>query len=479
MLRFEWRRRWPEGLMTGSVFCCVFVLGGCSSDVARFNGSVLGVMGRSGSHSTPPIPQHGGYGASSTPLSIETSSSSHAGSRRAPPSRAGEVRVAALADIRPQPLGSTVPVSVDGATALPSVRTAAFTLTTAPRPRAIAKGEAIGVQPGDTISGLARRHQVSASELMSANDLTNPNIRPGQRLVLPTGRRAAANSTAQKPWPQAMLVPVAILPRTAAPVAGRFAAPDGAYTVKSGDSLYTIANRHKVSLAELQRANGITEPHKVKAGTLLRMSSMANGSSQPVAALNPSHELAGAEAQHPLQTPIAPHVINSAPKQVAALESTGTATDVGAAHDDSRTAAGAPDTETPSAATQALPAGKFRWPVKGRVIAGFGPKPDGSHNDGVNLAVPLGTDVLAAEAGVVAYADSELKGYGHLILIRHDNGWVTAYAHNDQLLVKRDDRVRRGQVIAKAGKTGTVDQPQVHFEIRQGSIPVDPLAHLE
>jgi murein DD-endopeptidase MepM/ murein hydrolase activator NlpD len=113
------------------------------------------------------------------------------------------------------------------------------------------------------------------------------------------------------------------------------------------------------------------------------------------------------------------------------------------------------------------------------VIAGFGAKSDGSHNDGVNIAVPLGTDVLAAESGVVAYAGSELKGYGHLILIRHDNGWVTAYAHNDQILVNPDDRVRRGQVIAKAGKTGAVEQPQVHFEVRQGSLPVDPLQHLE
>ncbi|HEU0060121.1 MAG TPA: M23 family metallopeptidase, partial [Hyphomicrobiaceae bacterium] len=85
----------------------------------------------------------------------------------------------------------------------------------------------------------------------------------------------------------------------------------------------------------------------------------------------------------------------------------------------------------------------------------------------------------ASEAGKVAYAGNELKGYGNLVLIRHDNGWVSAYAHNDQLLVKRDDVVRRGQVIAKAGKTGSVDQPQLHFELRQGSRPVDPMEHLE
>jgi murein DD-endopeptidase MepM/ murein hydrolase activator NlpD len=122
---------------------------------------------------------------------------------------------------------------------------------------------------------------------------------------------------------------------------------------------------------------------------------------------------------------------------------------------------------------------KLRWPVSGRIITGFGQRTDGTHNDGINLSVPLGTSVHAAESGVVAYAGSELKGYGNLILLRHDNGWVTAYAHNDQLSVKRGDKVQRGQVIATAGRSGSVDQPQVHFELRQGSKPVDPVPFLE
>ena len=116
----------------------------------------------------------------------------------------------------------------------------------------------------------------------------------------------------------------------------------------------------------------------------------------------------------------------------------------------------------------------FRWPVRGRVISEFGAKPDGGHNDGIDLAVPAGTSVLAAENGVVAYAGNELKGYGNLVLIRHANNWVSAYAHNEEILVKRGDKVRRGQVIAKAGATGSVSQPQVHFELRKGSRPVDP-----
>jgi murein DD-endopeptidase MepM/ murein hydrolase activator NlpD len=120
----------------------------------------------------------------------------------------------------------------------------------------------------------------------------------------------------------------------------------------------------------------------------------------------------------------------------------------------------------------------FRWPVKGRVISGFGTKPDGGHNDGINLSVPQGTSVMAAENGVVAYSGSELKGYGNLVLVRHSNNWVSAYAHNDELLVKRGEKVRRGQVIAKAGASGSVSQPQVHFELRKGSRPVDPTKYM-
>jgi murein DD-endopeptidase MepM/ murein hydrolase activator NlpD len=120
----------------------------------------------------------------------------------------------------------------------------------------------------------------------------------------------------------------------------------------------------------------------------------------------------------------------------------------------------------------------FRWPARGRVITGFGPKPTGQQNDGINLAVPEGTPVKASDDGVVAYAGNELKGYGNLVLVRHSNGYVTAYAHASELLVKRGDSVKRGQLIAKSGQTGNVTSPQLHFEIRKGATPVDPMQFL-
>jgi murein DD-endopeptidase MepM/ murein hydrolase activator NlpD len=116
----------------------------------------------------------------------------------------------------------------------------------------------------------------------------------------------------------------------------------------------------------------------------------------------------------------------------------------------------------------------FIWPVKGDVISEFGTAGHGVHNDGINIAVARGTPVHAADDGVVAYSGNELRGFGNLLLIKHSDGWMTAYAHNDQLLVKRGDTVKRGQKIALAGDSGGVSQPQVHFEVRQGTRAVDP-----
>jgi murein DD-endopeptidase MepM/ murein hydrolase activator NlpD len=120
----------------------------------------------------------------------------------------------------------------------------------------------------------------------------------------------------------------------------------------------------------------------------------------------------------------------------------------------------------------------FRWPVKGRVTDPFGPKQSGGQNDGINISVPQGTPIKAAEDGVVAYAGSELKGYGNLVLVRHPNGYVTAYAHASELNVKKGESIKRGQVIGKAGATGNVSSPQLHFEVRKGATPVDPTPFL-
>ncbi len=116
---------------------------------------------------------------------------------------------------------------------------------------------------------------------------------------------------------------------------------------------------------------------------------------------------------------------------------------------------------------------KFSWPVNGLIIQSFG-----NQSDGINMSVPLGTEIKAMEQGEVAFAGSGLSGYGNMILIRHPNGYVSVYAHNSELIVKRGDKVTRGQTIAKSGQTGNVGSPQLHFELRKGPTPVDPTLYL-
>ncbi|KQO62593.1 MULTISPECIES: M23 family metallopeptidase [unclassified Methylobacterium] len=134
----------------------------------------------------------------------------------------------------------------------------------------------------------------------------------------------------------------------------------------------------------------------------------------------------------------------------------------------------APKAEPASTGSVAASEQSFRWPAKGRVISGYGT----SGNEGINISVPEGTAVKAAEDGTVAYAGSDVKGYGKLVLVRHSNGYVSAYAHNGELDVRPGEKVKRGQTIAKSGASGNVTSPQLHFEIRKGATPVDPMPHL-
>ncbi|HSC17461.1 MAG TPA: M23 family metallopeptidase [Rhizomicrobium sp.] len=125
------------------------------------------------------------------------------------------------------------------------------------------------------------------------------------------------------------------------------------------------------------------------------------------------------------------------------------------------------------AAAAAVPPAEFEWPVEGKVLLAFGPRSKGERNDGINIEAEPGTPIHAAAAGEVTYA-GKLKGYGRLVLIRHDNGYVTAYAHAQAIIVAVGDRVDRGEVIGLSGKSGDIDRPQLHFEIRQGIKPLDP-----
>jgi murein DD-endopeptidase MepM/ murein hydrolase activator NlpD len=236
------------------------------------------------------------------------------------------------------------------------------------------------------------------------------------------------------------------------------------HVVNRGDTLMNIAHRNRVPVAELAKANGIDANSKLKLGQKITVPG-AKSAAAPVGA-----QPAQAAAAQPgaVAAPATKMAVVEPAKEKARLAQATTTPEAAAAV-----------TETPvktAEATGALPT--FRWPVRGRVVTGYGAKTNGKSNDGINVAVPEGTPVKAAEDGVVAYSGNELKGYGNLILVRHSNGYVTAYAHASELLVKRGETIKRGQIIAKSGQSGEVGSPQLHFEIRKGSSPVDPLQFL-
>lgn len=349
-----------------------------------------------------------------------------------------------------------------------------------------AGGTAVTVAPGDSLFSLAQRYHVPAQAIAEANGLHGPAVlRPGQHLVIPRVNALAAPG-----------------PRVAAPIATPQAAPaatraplSSVHVVSPGETLLGIAKRYHVSIVKLAKANKIAPYTRVKMGDRLVIPGkrrMRTAAATP--AVQPRRAPVSAPTRvraptrvtrkpAPVKQAIAPvrksapvkHTAEARPRvepvkptQIARNETTSSIHRVAPVEDAAVADNGSSKTDAPS----------FRWPVRGRVITSFGTKVNGQRNDGIDLAVPEGTSVRAADDGVVAYAGNELKGYGNLILVRHSNGFVTAYAHASKIMVKRNEKVRRGQVIAKSGQSGNVSAPQLHFEIRKGSSPIDPMQQL-
>lgn len=199
------------------------------------------------------------------------------------------------------------------------------------------------------------------------------------------------------------------------------------HVVAAGDSLYSISRQYEISAASLARTNNLREPYQLEVGQKLALPAGARTSILTVEA-NPT-----AAPRRP-----APRVTTTPPRN----------------------------------------RGQFGWPVEGDILMVFGPQDGGLHNDGINIRVTRGMPILAAEDGVVAYVGNQLVSFGKLILIRHEGGWVTAYAHNDDVLVRRGQKVKRGEIVGRAGSSGSVDSPQLHFEIRKGTKAVNPLDYL-
>jgi len=298
----------------------------------------------------------------------------------------------------------------------------------------------ITVKSGQTMYSLARANGLTVPQLAAANNMSYPYaVNVGQRLKVPgvaNPSSPAPSFTPQQPSYRAANAP--------APSNKNFAS-GGAHKVKPGETLFSLGRTYNQNPYAIARHNQLQAPYGLNVGQIVNIPGAENGAS-----------VASAPKKVPFQQkPV--RIVTKKTDRIQPLPAVPVQQSTPAVADANST---------------------FRWPVKGRVISSFGRKPGGLRNEGINIAVPEGTSVRSAESGIVAYAGNELKGYGNLVLVRHKNGWVTAYAHNKELFVKRGDTVKRGTVIAKAGQTGSVNTPQLHFEVRKGASAVNPMKYL-
>jgi murein DD-endopeptidase MepM/ murein hydrolase activator NlpD len=336
-------------------------------------------------------------------------------------------------------------------------------------PAPIPHPDHVTVERGETLYSLSRRYGVPVRSLIEANALTPPYaLNAGRRLFVPQVRQ---------------------------------------HVVQPGDTLYSISRLYGVDTSTLARTNGLRPPYVVRVGQSLELPASvevagARRAAPVIQATAPAASLAAPAI--PVPPPVlAPVIADATPPPSSSASPPPSYRPSVPPPEEAKPVAAAPKsapepakpaptpeppavTAPPPAQLAALPpppppsspagAGprSFIWPVHGRILAGYGTGQGGTHNDGINIAAPAGTPVLAADDGVVAYAGNELRGYGNLVLIKHARGWMTAYAHNAALLVKRGQPVKRGQTIARVGATGAVGEPQLHFEIRHGTRALDP-----
>lgn len=310
------------------------------------------------------------------------------------------------------------------------------------------------VREGDTVWRISERYRLPLRDIIDINGLRAPyHLSAGQRLQLP---------------------------------------PPQEYKATSGDTVTGIARMYGVPASQLVSANKLKAPYHLKQGQVLRIPAAVRPSRTQIAVRQP---VAGAPAMPPAQmnthvatssAPVTVTVTSAPPQPVPPESSRVYPPPSSPAAQKAAAITGTPPVRSVSAgaapasmvSTGAVSAQGFVWPVRGKVISSYGPKPGHLHNDGINIAAPRGAAVAAAAAGTVTYVGDSLASYGNLVLIRHSNGLVTAYAHLDRVHVARGDVVKRGQAIGTVGSTGTVATPQLHFEVRKGIESLNPSKYL-
>lgn len=321
-------------------------------------------------------------------------------------------------------------------------------------------GTPIVLQQGESLGTLSSRYGVPVSALLAVNGLSSVNqAQPGQQIMIPAYSAVQGAGSTSAPRRVASAVPSRetlaeaspARPATRPAVRDVTGKPETEAERRAAAKLKQLRTRDEVedeAPASRPAAKAVAQPLPEKKITEQKRLEAERGARQA------TKKVPAAEPETTASIP-EPKVVARNAERPAAVP------------------APAPQAEEP-----AEQSANFRWPAQGRVISGFGAKGASGTNDGINIAVPEGTPVRAAEGGTVIHADDALKGYGKLVLVRHPNGYVSVYAHNGEIKVKRGESVKRGQVIAASGSSGNVTSPQLHFQIRKGSQAVDPMKML-
>ena len=306
---------------------------------------------------------------------------------------------------------------------------------------AVPSDGSVKVRPGDTLFILSKRYQVSARTIIEANQMLPPyRLLVGEELLIPKPK---------------------------------------IHTITKGESLYKVSRKYGLDVYEIAKINSLQSPYRIYVGDklVLPISDLSDSNRKPQITKPKSkiNRITQSEPESDRST------ISSTKALIKKRNKMGKSRILPKINKITRESFN----KSPVIARQFIKipkmktTGRFKWPVQGKLLSNYGAKGDGLHNDGINIIAQKGDPVRAAGSGKVAYAGNELRGFGNLLLIKHPGGWVTAYAHNSRLLVKRGDRVKAGDVIAKVGSSGNVVLPQLHFEIRKGKRAINPLRHLK
>lgn len=310
--------------------------------------------------------------------------------------------------------------------------------------------DTITVKHGDTLYSLAKKYGVSVNQLADINNLSEPYVLSvGQVLKIKTEKTATvAQDVKDISVPEKKPV---VVPNTQTRVDVR------EISVAPGDTLYSLSRKYSVPVNDLAVMNKLSAPFNLVVGQKIRVPDLDNA-------------------------PVIRQEITAPKQNIVKVENKNTSKDVSV---DKPVQVKKTEQKISSDPSKKLPtinkrsSSKFSWPVRGKILSGYGTKSNGLFNDGINISATRGTDVKAAENGVVAYAGNEVKGMGNLVIIQHAGGWMTVYAHMDSMVVQRGTKVTVGQKIGTVGATGKVDTPQLHFEIRKGTKAYNPSVYLK